>query len=343
MLKQLIVRRFKSIKEATVALSQLNLFVGANSAGKSSAIQALMLALDNNMIGADEQLCEMVHLRTSSFNELRCFVLNAKSFEIHLDDVPFMFRPADDNMIQTTVQRNSDKEGEHTNILYLPAMRNADLSHAGINSSPRNNPLGRNGEYVIDYYYNHHKDVLPQSLIVDKTLETLEGQVNCWLNKLTGYNIQVLLQGSEYQVRFEDPNKKMLSPIHVGTGISFIVELLIVCLSAKKGDVIIIENPEIHLHPSAQASIIDFLAMIAANSSAQLFIESHSDHLFNGIRRLLHEEKLKLNEVSVYYFTRDENGLSSAQEVQLSQYGGLKNYIPGMFDQFDEDLDAILK
>ena len=65
MLKQLIVKRFKSIKEATVALSRLNLFVGANSAGKSSAIQALMLALDNNMIGSGEQLCELLHVRTS--------------------------------------------------------------------------------------------------------------------------------------------------------------------------------------------------------------------------------------------------------------------------------------
>ena len=168
-------------------------------------------------------------------------MLNAKTFEIYLDDVPFIFRSADDNMIQTTVQRDSEKEGEQTNILYLSAMRNADLSHVGINSSPRNNPLGRNGEYVIDYYYNHRKDVLPQTLIVDKSLETLEGQVNYWLNKLTGYKIQVLLQGSEYQVQFEDSNKKLLSPNHVGTGISFIVELLIVCLSAKKGDLIVIE------------------------------------------------------------------------------------------------------
>ena len=131
--------------------------------------------------------------------------------------------------------------------------------------------------------------------------------------------------------------------MHVGTGISFIAELLIVCLAAKKDDLIIIENPEIHLHPSAQAAIMDFLAMIAVNGDSQIMVESHSDHLFNGIRRLLHDKKLKIEDVSVYNFKRDGRGITAAQEVKLSQTGGIKEYIPGMFDQFDEDLDAILK
>lgn len=344
MLQKLIVKRFKSIENAILNLKRLNLLVGANSAGKSSAIQALMLALDNSEVGKKEEPCSMVHIRISSFNELRSYVLNAKSFEIQLNDAIFDFRSRDDAMMQTMVSRTTDADVTSVNLLYLPAMRNADLSRTNINSAPRLNPLGKNGEYVIDYFYTHRLDVLPSELIFDKNLETLEGQVNYWLNRLTGYSMQVSMNGSEYQVYFEDStHKKLLNPMHVGTGISFIAELLIVCLAAKKDDLIIIENPEIHLHPSAQAAIMDFLAMIAVNGDSQIMVESHSDHLFNGIRRLLHDKKLKVEEVSVYNFKRDGRGITAAQEVKLSQTGGILEYIPGMFDQFDEDLDAILK
>lgn len=344
MLQKLIVKRFKSIENAILNLKRLNLLVGANSAGKSSAIQALMLALDNSEVGKKEEPCNMVHIRISSFNELRSYVLNAKSFEIQLNDAIFVFRSHDDAMMQTMVSKTTDAEVASVNLLYLPAMRNADLSRTNINSAPRLNPLGKNGEYVIDYFYTHRLDVLPSELVFDKNLETLEGQVNYWLNRLTGYSMQVSMNGSEYQVYFEDStHKKLLNPMHVGTGISFIAELLIVCLAAKKDDLIIIENPEIHLHPSAQAAIMDFLAMIAVNGDSQIMVESHSDHLFNGIRRLLHDKKLKIEDVSVYNFKRDGRGVTAAQEVKLSQTGGIKEYIPGMFDQFDEDLDAILK
>lgn len=344
MLQKLIVKRFKSIENANLDLKRLNLFVGANSAGKSSAIQALMLALDNSEVGKKEEPCSMVHVRTSSFNEFRNYVLNAKSFEIQLNDAIFDFKSRDDAMMQTMVSKTTDAEVASVNLLYLPAMRNADLSRTNINSAPRLNPLGKNGEYVIDYYYTHRTDVLPAELVFDKNLETLEGQVNYWLNRLTGYSMQVSMNGSEYQVYFEDStHKKLLNPMHVGTGISFIAELLIVCLAAKKDDLIVIENPEIHLHPSAQAAIMDFLAMVAVNGNSQIIVESHSDHLFNGIRRLLHDKKLKIEDVSVYNFKRDGRGITAAQEVKLSQTGGIKEYIPGMFDQFDEDLDAILK
>ena len=344
MIQKLVVKRFKSIEDANLNLKKLNLFVGANSAGKSSAIQALMLALDNNDAGTIAVPCNMVHVRTSSFNELRSYILNAKSFEIQLNEINYEFTSRDDAMMQTMIRKTTNVGVKGVNLLYLLAMRNADLSRTSINSAPRLNPLGKNGEFVIDYYYNHRTDVLPPSLVFDKNLGTLDGQVNYWLNRLTGYSMQVSMLGSEYQVYFEDfTSKKLLSPIHVGTGISFIAELLIVCLAAKENDLIIIENPEIHLHPSAQAAIMDFLAMVAANGNSQIIVESHSDHLFNGIRRLLHNEKLKIGVVSVYNFKRDGRGITSAQEVQLSQMGGIKEYIPGMFDQFDEDLDAILK
>lgn len=94
--------------------------------------------------------------------------------------------------------------------------------------------------------------------------------------------------------------------------------------------------------PKAQADLIDFMAKIA-KAGVQIIIESHSDHLFNGIRRLISQEKLALSDVAVYNFRQDGNGLTHAEPVEFTPQGGIQSYIPGMFEQFDIDLDAILK
>ena len=104
---------------------------------------------------------------------------------------------------------------------------------------------------------------------------------------------------------------------------------------------VIIENPEIHLHPSAQADLIDFLAKVAG-VNRQIIVETHSDHLFNGIRRLLHKNEIGLEDVSVYNFIRTQQGLTEGKNIALSQQGGIRDYEPGMFEQFDKDLDEIL-
>ena len=78
-----------------------------------------------------------------------------------------------------------------------------------------------------------------------------------------------------------------------------------------------------------------------ANAGVQIIIESHSDHIFNGIRRSLKTGAISIEKVSVYNFTK-KAGLTDALPVQLSRFGGIENYVPGMFDQFDRDLDEIL-
>ena len=111
-------------------------------------------------------------------------------------------------------------------------------------------------------------------------------------------------------------------------------EVIIACFATPKGGMVITENPEIHLHPKAQAELIDFMAKIA-KAGVQIIIESHSDHLFNGIRRLISQEKLALSDVAVYNFRQDGNGLTHAEPVEFTPQGGIQSYIPGMFEQFD--------
>lgn len=342
------IEDFKSISRQTLALKNLNLFSGTNSSGKSSSIQTLLLAADN--LGKEEGSHSLLsfHVPISSFNETRNYMTNAKSYTVELTcndrSVRFSFLPKDDSSIGTVVEQSgtlSDTDYDNVkNIFHLSAMRSGDLGSPKINPAPDMNPLGTNGEYIIDYYYTHRHDLLPENLIAYNASRTLEGQVNYWLRKLTGYTISIQSLGAEYIVKFMSVEGKNIHPYNVGTGVNFIAETLMVCLSTRAGGIVIVENPEIHLHPSAQAQMLDFLVHIA-KAGIQVVIESHSDHIFNGIRRTLSQGGITLEEVSVYNFTK-ENGLTKTEEVKLSPQGGIENYIPGMFDQFDLDLDAIL-
>ena len=347
MINSLYIKNFKSIDEYRFELGSLNLFVGPNSSGKSSAIQALLLVCDNARKDsvAHKMVCK--HMQMPSFKELRNFVTNAKAYYVTVNDVEMTFTPADDSLTGTIVSQLKgfeplDLNKLTRNVLYLPAARTSELSETRINQDPDSNVFGLFGEYIIDYFQNHKDDLIPDSVIKDRSSLTFSGQLNYWLKKLTGYTIHVQLDGAEYKVRYVGLGGKEIHPHHVGTGVSFITGMLIAGLaSCIDGGLLIVENPEIHLHPAAQADIIDFLAMIAAAGS-QVMVETHSDHLFNGARRLLRSKVMKEQAVRVFNFRHADNGTSVVKRIMLNQQGGIYNDEPGLFDQFDRDLAAIL-
>ena len=347
MINSLYIKDFKSIEAYLFELAALNLFVGPNSSGKSSAIQAFLLASDNARSDTAPHKLVCRHMKAPSFKEVRNFVTNAKAYTVKVDEVEMSFTPADDSLTGTTVSQSKGFETRNLNmlagkVLYLPAARTSELSETRINQDSDSNVLGLFGEFVIDYYQNHKDELLPDAVIKDRSSLTFAGQLNYWLKKLTGYSIHVQLDGAEYKVRYVGVGGKEIHPHHVGTGVSFITGVLIAGLaSCKDGGLLIVENPEIHLHPSAQADIIDFLAMVAGTGS-QVFVETHSDHLFNGVRRLLREKALDEKMTKVFNFRRADNGTSVISTVLLNQYGGIVNDEPGLFDQFDRDLAAII-
>lgn len=348
MISGLTVTNFKSIGTATFRLADITLFSGTNSSGKSSAIQALLLASDNLEQAVGERKMRSTFFPAISFNESRNYITNAKEYNVAIESrdhtVGLSFTPLNDNFIATAVSQKGvlppDGFNEVKRVFHLAAMRSADLGSPRINPDADTNPLGVNGEYIIDYYYGHLKDILPDELVNYKGIRTLEGQVNYWLRQLTDYTVEVTFNGTEYVVRYISPEGKSLHPYNVGTGVNFICQTLIVCLAAGIGSTVIVENPEIHLHPGAQAHMLDFLVKVAG-AGVQIIIESHSDHIFNGLRRSLKAGVIPVEKVSVYNFTKN-GGLTEPRPVRLSRFGGIENYVPGMFDQFDRDLDEIL-
>ena len=92
----------------------------------------------------------------------------------------------------------------------------------------------------------------------------------------------------------------------VGFGITQVLPILVAALSAGKNELWLIENPEVHLHPAGQAQMGQFLAEVAA-AGVQVIVETHSDHVFNGIRRAVKSKRLAADDVALHFMrSRDE-------------------------------------
>ena len=190
MLTKLYIKNFKCFLKAEMALSPLNLLVGANSSGKSSAIQALRLCLGNagKTQGKETQMT-IRDKKTGQFNELNSFLTNEKSFVIGIDTpeggVKTSYTFGDDTRVSTLVAVESVPARlalslAEKSVFYLPANRDSAKDAFPMNMEATSE-IGDGGEYVIDYYAHHYGDKLDDALIVDGNLKTLEGQVNHWL------------------------------------------------------------------------------------------------------------------------------------------------------------------
>jgi predicted ATPase len=127
---------------------------------------------------------------------------------------------------------------------------------------------------------------------------------------------------------------------HVGFGYSYILSIIVTALIAKEGDIVIVENPEAHLHPEAQTRLTFMLAKLGTRG-VQVFIETHSEHVINGIRlAALKDEYLITNEdVHIFFFDKDYE----KKDLVIEKNGKIPNWPEGFFDQYQKELAEIIR
>ncbi|MCY3879591.1 MAG: DUF3696 domain-containing protein [Rhodobacteraceae bacterium] len=131
-------------------------------------------------------------------------------------------------------------------------------------------------------------------------------------------------------------------PVHTGFGLTQVLPIVVAALSADKEDLLLIENPEVHLHPAGQAAMGEFLGKVAS-AGLQVLIETHSDHVLNGIRRAVRKGMLSCESVALHFFNqRSAEQNDSSPQVQspaIDSYGNIDSWPKGFFDQFDNDMN----
>jgi hypothetical protein len=145
-----------------------------------------------------------------------------------------------------------------------------------------------------------------------------------------------------YTLSIIDPNVKIeVGLADIGFGASQLLPIIVEGIYAKTGSVLLVEQPEIHLHPKLQAALMDFLIEIAEEGK-QVIVETHSEHLILRLQRRIAEGKLSHADVAIYYFEGSENG-SKITQVELNENGTIKTWPKGFFEEDLEESFSLLK
>jgi predicted ATPase len=132
---------------------------------------------------------------------------------------------------------------------------------------------------------------------------------------------------------------------NVGFGITYTLPIIVAVLASPPGTIILVENPEAHLHPRGQAKIGELLAL-AASCGVQVVIETHSDHVLNGIRLAVHGGKIKPEDVQLNYFQRREKQGQAFTKVispHIDRNGRIDRWPDGFFDEWEKSLYVLLE
>ncbi len=181
--------------------------------------------------------------------------------------------------------------------------------------------------------------------------EKLLAQINAWLTEISpgvSLNTKYVPEANkvilDYQFDFVNQKTNSFRPKNVGFGISYVLPIVLALLTAEEGKIIVIENPESHIHPRGQAQLGKLISL-AASIGAQLFIETHSDHILNGIRVAVKERDIDKSKVNVMYFektTTDKEQFTKIIQIKVDSNGELSEYPENMMDEWSNQLLKLL-
>lgn len=148
--------------------------------------------------------------------------------------------------------------------------------------------------------------------------------------------------GKMYRVVVTTNEGVKVDLVHVGFGLSQILPIVTQGSISKSGALMIVEDPEVHMHPSIQASMADFFIYLCLERKVNILIETHSDHFITRLRRRVAEKVISPNKVHLV-FVEHENGASEYQTIPMSVNGKFEGIMPkGFMDSLDNDFRAII-
>jgi predicted ATPase len=136
----------------------------------------------------------------------------------------------------------------------------------------------------------------------------------------------------------------MYRPTNVGFGVSYTLPIVLAILAARPGDLLLLEAPEAHLHPRGQVKIGELMAL-AAEAGVQIIVETHSDHVLNGVRIAVHQRVIQPDNTAFFYFqwdTKRADGATSVRRLTVDSKGRMEDWPPGFFDETDRSLEVLL-
>lgn len=372
MLTQLDLHLFKCFEELRLPLAPLSLLSGANASGKSSVLQALVLA-HQTMREHEWSRRLMLNgsaIRLGTVSDVVDKLHGRRTFEIGVMDAEvtcrwvFSGERSEMSMAVDSVDVNGSVVERPSDLRYL-LPPDADLSAMSLAerlrrlsyiTAERVGPrevyaiedrqtapvIGPQGEHAVSVlHWGRDEHVLAELVVagvpptrlrqVEKRMRTFFPGCGLMLQQVPQTNAVTLGLRTSEDTDFH-------RPVHAGFGLTQVLPIVVAALSASKEDILLIENPEVHLHPAGQALMGQFLADVA-HAGVQVVVETHSDHVLNGIRRSVKGGRLSAQGVALHFFKSPSAEPPQVLTPGLDDQGNIDAWPEGFFDQFDKDMN----
>ena len=372
MIKKIKYNNFKCFQDNEIELSPLTILSGLNSMGKSSVIQSLLLLRQSYLKYSDVKfplLLNGCHINIGNGYDLLYEKSSDDYIIIALEDDSGNYSwkwycSADDRILTIKESINSGgsidnnrlfqrNKGIYTGFSYICAERIGPRNIYKMSDEKMSvNPdIGNNGEYAVHYLDEIGSKEIPIKTMAHPDSDNLSvlNQVNLWMQKISP-NVKILTKrnlGSNtvelrYVYELGKINSRERNPINVGFGLSYTLPIILALLTAEKNSILLIENPEAHLHPRGQTELGKLTAK-AAECGIQIIVETHSDHFINGVRISVLEKKLKSENVSIHFFEEGIEHPIIERKINIDDNGKIEYWPADFLDEWEKNLYHLIK
>lgn len=366
------IHNFKNHADTQLSLSNLTLLTGVNGMGKSSVFQTMLLLRDSFFMQNDMRSLFLTgkSCRVGGSSELINGSISDKNdpdkLRIDLADdkkqLSFTYQyPVAENAFELKrVEAGPSLDVDtlkHFSIFtddfqYLSAFRygpKEDYPADGVDVQSHrqvSSQMGM-GEYAATFLSLYGREDIPISSLMhdENSSKKLIDQTQLWLGEISPHLQMKLNKPSdklklEFGYQREGYQTLWHSAMNTGFGITYVMSIVVAILSARPGALILLENPEAHVHPSGQAALMRLVTK-AAEAGVQIMIETHSDHIINGALVNAKKNVISPDHIAVYYFTMDELLNAEVQKLEIGDNFRFRKAPRGFFDQMGIDLEEL--
>ena len=319
MITNITLENFKCFRQVSINPKLLTVLIGPNGTGKSSILQALLL-LKQSVDGNGMKIQ----------GEFVCF-----------PEITDLFPNYMEQSGATSLDFSVD-EPQMTNLAKLNCLEK-------LRYVPSGRGLVRSTYPMREKYFDH--------IEIQKGLGIQEEQLasNLGYSRATEERISDVLRrvtGTGMRVDTVPPQSVEVNSVGIsgvlnivmeGFGANALILLVHELIEAQKGATVLIEEPEIHLHPKAQAELAEVLAETAKAEDKQIIMTTHSEHIAGRLLTLVAEGKLTTDELAIYSFEKDEKGECSASEIEITDRGQTKGGLKSFFDNELDEVDRYIR
>lgn len=362
MIKRIHVKNFKCFEEQSVECRELNLFTGVNGMGKSAFIQTMLLFRQTyerkGVLEEGNILLNGHYVSLGTMKDISYWYKKDSDIEIEIEEDGQSFK-CHSNCDESELVWNFEEKIETSSLMgsgfeYISAERLGPRRYYDELSGERFSAtqIGAKGEYAISVLYTIGSDYKVYENMKNhaENSERLELQVNAWMSEISpGIKVKAIpyLEANMMGLRYGQSGvlgEETANAVNMGFGVSYVLPIVLALLKARKGDLVIIENPEAHIHPKGQRQLGE-LAAKAASNGVQVIMETHSDHVLNGIRLSVKQNSIDPEKVKVNYFgvyvDADRMIKHEMTSPKILSDGSLSNWPDGFFDEWDKAIDLL--